>query len=147
MANAKAESTTPTNEKPEQEVITDAITTLPSELEISGIKVTLKSDTQDADSLKLYGTYENKTSGTISTGDGQCKIIANGTQYEYDSDFNFERYYEKSVAHAPGDIEPGVKSDSVIFFKPIPNVDKINIALNSNLENYKFNDVKVKVNK
>ncbi|MGH4122663.1 MAG: hypothetical protein ACREV6_07020 [Clostridium sp.] len=147
IANSQSEAkpVTPLKEKPKEETKINTLTKLPAEQEVKGSKVTLKKVVQDANSIKIYVAYENKTSETMLTGDSQCKIISSSVQYEYNSDFNFERYYEKNIAHAPDSIEPSVKADSIIFFKPIPNVDKINVILNANMENYKFNNVKVEI--
>jgi len=106
--------------------------------------VTIKIDkiTQDSDSLKVFVTYTNNSKKEAMTGDSLAKIIANGKQYEYDFDFNFDRYYDKNVAKAASFIEPGVTESSVIFFKPV-STDKINVVLNAGFESYRFNDVKV----
>lgn len=106
--------------------------------------VTIKIDkiTQDSDSLKIFVTYINNSKKEAMTGDSLAKIVANGKQYEYDFDFNFDRYYEKNVAKAADFIEPGVTESSVIFFKPV-STDKINVVLNASFESYRFNDVKV----
>lgn len=135
------------NTKIEPEELPETITvvSLPTELENKDCKVTLKGISQDADSLKVYVTYENKTNKTMHTADSLCKVIVNGTQYEFDTGFNFDRYYKMPVAHAPGTIEPSVKADSVIFLKPIPNIDRVNIVLSANIQNFKFNDVKVEI--
>lgn len=76
--------------------------------------------------------------------DAREDISTGGTQYGYVHDFNFSRYYEKNVDKAPDFIEAGVTAKSVIFFKPIENVDKINIVLNSDFNEYRFNNVQVK---
>lgn len=72
-------------------------------------------------------------------------FIYAGKQYAYDSDFNFSRYYETGVDKAQDFIEPGVAEKSVIFFKPIPDVEAINIVLNANFEDYRYNNVKVSI--
>ena len=59
------------------------------------------------------------------------------------SGFNFDRYYDKDIERAPHSIEPGVTANSVIFFKPITDVDKVNVVLSSNFEDYRFNNVTV----
>lgn len=107
-------------------------------------KITVKIDKvlQDSDSLKIYVTYINGTNEEITTSDSLSKIVANGTQYEYDSEFNFDRWYEKAVPHAADFIEPGVTEKSVIFFKPV-NSETINIVLNAEWENYRFNNIKI----
>jgi hypothetical protein len=119
-------------------------TTLPAEQTINDVTVTLKKVEQDEDSLKLYVTYTNNSKNEITTNDSLTKIVHNGKQYEYDSGFNFDRYYEKDVDNAPHSIEPTVSADSVIFFEPISNVDKINIVFHTNIEDYRFNNVEVK---
>lgn len=109
---------------------------------VKGVTVKIDKVVQDADSLKIYVTYVNSSKEEAMTGDSLTKIVANGKQYEYSTDFNFDRYYEQDVPHAADFIEPGVTEQSVIFLKPI-TADKINIVLNANFESYRFNDVKV----
>lgn len=109
---------------------------------INGVTVTINKVVQDSDSLKIYVTYVNKSNKEAMTGDSLAKIVSSGKQYTYDSDFNFDRWYEKNVPHADDFIEPGVTEQSVIFFKPVSS-DTINIVLNANFEDYRFNNVKV----
>lgn len=109
---------------------------------INNVTVRLDKVVQDADSLKVYVTYINKSKKEVMTGDSLSKIVANGKQYEYDTDFNFDRYYEKPVPKADDYIESGVTDSSVIFFSPV-KADKINIVLNADWEPYRFNDVKI----
>ncbi|KAB2336850.1 copper amine oxidase N-terminal domain-containing protein [Cytobacillus depressus] len=109
---------------------------------INGVTVTIDRVVQDSDSLKIYVTYVNRTNKEVMTGDSLAKIVSNGKQYSFDSDFNFERWYEKDVPHADYFIEPGVSEQSVIFFKPVSS-DTINIVLSADFENYRFNNVKV----
>ena len=106
--------------------------------------VTVKIDkvVQDSDSLKIYVTYINNSKKSAMTGDSLTKIVANGKQYGTDSEFSFDRYYDKDVPHAADFIEPGVTEQSVIFLKPV-TADKINIVLNANFDSYRFNDVKI----
>lgn len=109
---------------------------------INGVTVGIDKVVQDSDSLKIYVTYINGTNDKIMTGDSLSKIVANGTQFEYDSDFNFDRWYETGVPHAADFIESGVTEQSVIFFSPVSS-DTINIVLNAEWEDYRFNTVKV----
>ena len=109
---------------------------------INGVTVQIDKVVQDSDSLKVYVTYMNNTKEEIMTGDGLSKVVANGTQYEYDSDFNFDRWYERPVPHANDFIEPGVTEKSVIFFTPV-ETSTINIVLNANWEDYRFNNISI----
>lgn len=109
---------------------------------INNVTVRLDKVVQDSDSLKIHVTYINKSKKEVMTGDTLSKIVANGKQYEYDTDFNFDRYYEKPVPKATDFIESGVTDSSVIFFSPV-KADKINIVLNADWESYRFNDVKI----
>lgn len=117
----------------------------PSDLSstIKDVTIQVNKVEQDSDSLRLYVTYINNSNKEAMTGDSLAKIIYAGKQYEYDSDFNFSRYYETGVDKAQDFIEPGVTEKSVIFFKPIPDVGAINIVLNANFEDYRYNNVKV----
>lgn len=110
---------------------------------INGVSISLDKVVQDADSLRLYVTYTNNSKEETMTGDGLTKIVYGGKQYEYDHDFNFERYYETGVDKAPDFIEPGVSAKSVIYFKPVGNPKTINIVLKANFEAYKFNNITV----
>ncbi|MGO4887053.1 stalk domain-containing protein [Anaerobacillus sp. MEB173] len=110
---------------------------------VNGVTIKIDKIEQDNDSLRLYVTYTNNSSKEIMTGDSLAKIVANGKQYAYDIDFNFDRYYETGVDHAQDFIEPGVTEKSVIFFKPV-NADTINIVLNAHFEDYRYNNVKIK---
>ena len=110
---------------------------------IKNVTVQIDEVKQDSDSLKIYVTYINKADKEISTGDSLSKVVANGSQFGYDSSFNFDRWYKKDVPHAASYIEPGVTEKSVIFFKPT-DADTINIVLNANWESYRFNDVQIK---
>lgn len=114
-----------------------------SSLTQNNVKINLNRVVQDSDSLKVYVTYINNSDNKIYTGDCLTKIVANGKQYEYDSEFNFSRYYNKNVVHAQNFIEPTVQEKSVMYFSPISDVDKVNIVLSSGFEDYKFNDIKV----
>jgi hypothetical protein len=118
---------------------------LPVTIDQKNIKVTLNKVEQDYDSLKIYVTYKNMTTESVMTGDSSTKVVFNGTQYAYDSEFNFGRYYEKSVDHAPFIIEPTVESKSIIFLKPISGVSNVNIVLYAGATSYKFNNVKVDI--
>lgn len=109
---------------------------------INNVTVKIDKVVQDSDSLKIHVTYVNNSKKEVSTGDSLSKIIAGGKQYEYDFDFNFDRYYDKDVAKSASYIEPGVTESSVIFFKPV-SADKINIVLNADYESYRFNDIKI----
>lgn len=111
-------------------------------LAIKDITDKIRKVEQDIDALKVYVTYINNSDDKVSTGDSLTKIVYNNKQYAYDSDFNFERYYQKDIK-APDFIEPTVSADSVIFFKPIKNVDTINLVLNADFEEYRFNNIKV----
>lgn len=145
----KAGLTVKFNETEQQiEVTSPQTTSLNNQLNSSNSmvvgKVTIKINKviQDSDSLRLYITYSNGSNEQIITGDSLAKIVFNGKQYEYDSNFNFDRYYEKDIK-APDFIEPGVTADSVIFFPPINNIDKINVVLNADFESYRFNNIDV----
>ncbi|MGE7951815.1 stalk domain-containing protein [Lysinibacillus xylanilyticus] len=118
--------------------------TTQSELSKTIDNVTVKIDKviQDSDSLKVYVTYVNDTDDEINTSDSLTKIVANGKQHSYNSDFNFNRWYKKDVPHADSFIEPGVTAENVIFFEPV-NADSINIVLTVNWEDYRFNNVKI----
>lgn len=117
--------------------------TVLSSLTKNNITINLNKVVQDDDSLKVYVTYINNDTKAISTGDSLAKVIADGKQYEYDSDFNFDRYYNQDVPHAQDFIEPTVHEKSVIYFKSITNVDTINLVLNADFEEYRFNNIKV----
>lgn len=109
---------------------------------IKDVTIRIDKVVQDADSLKIYVSYINKSKKEAMTGDSLTKIVVNGKQHGFDFDFNFSRYYDKDVPHAADFIEAGVTEKSVIFFKPVTG-DKINIVLNANFEDYRFNDVKI----
>lgn len=109
---------------------------------INNVTVTIDKVVQDADSLKIYVTYKNNSGEEIVTGDSLSKIVSNGKQTEYDSDFNFARWYNKPVSHAADFIEPGVTEQSVIFFPPVQSTT-INIVLGANWEDYRFNNIPV----
>ncbi|GEM_PF-1197014 len=119
-------------------------TTTQSDLSKTIDNVTVKIDkvVQDSDSLKIYVTYVNNSDDQINTSASLTKVVANGKQYSYNSDFNFNRWYKKDVPHTDSYIEPGVTAESVIFFEPV-NADSINIAFTANWETYRFNDVKI----
>lgn len=109
---------------------------------INNVTVKIRKVEQDTDSLRVYVTYINNSDKAALTGDSLTKIVYANRQYEYDSDFNFNRFYEKDIT-APNFIEPTVSADSVIFFKPIADVENINIVLSANFESYRFNNVAV----
>ncbi len=111
----------------------------------NNVTIKLNKVVQDSDSLRLYITYINNSQKEAMTGDSLAKIVVNGKQYTYNSDFNFDRYYNKSVDKADDFIEPGVIEDSIIFFETIKGVESINVVLNANFNDYRFNNVKVKV--
>ncbi|MFJ5625394.1 stalk domain-containing protein [Peribacillus loiseleuriae] len=110
----------------------------------NGVTVEVTKVVQDSDSLRLYVTYTNNSNKEAMTGDSLAKIISNGKQYSYNHDFNFERYYETNIDKADDFIEPGVSEKSVIFFKPIQGVKTINIVLNANFDDYRYNNIPVK---
>lgn len=110
----------------------------------NGVTVEVTKVVQDSDSLRLYVTYTNNSNKEAMTGDSLAKIIANGKQYSYNHDFNFERYYETNIDKADDFIEPGVSEKSVIFSKPIQGVKTINIVLNANFDDYRYNNIPVK---
>jgi hypothetical protein len=110
---------------------------------INGVTISVNKVVQDSDSLKLYVTYTNNSKEEVMTGDSLAKIVANGTQYSYNHDFNFERYYETGVEKADDFIEPGVSEKSVIFFKPISGAKTINIVLYSNYDDYRYTNIPV----
>jgi len=118
--------------------------TTQSELSQTIKNVTVKIDKviQDSDSLKVYVTYVNNTNDAINTSATLTRVVANGKQYSYNTDFNFKRWYKKDVPHTDSYIEPGVTAESMIFFEPV-NADSINIALTANWEDYRFNNVKI----
>lgn len=107
-----------------------------------GITVEITKVEQDSDSLRVYVTYINKTDGEVMTGDSLSKIVANGTQYDYNSEFNFERYYGTNSPKASDYIEMGVTDETVIFFEPVSS-DTINIVINADFIDFRFNNVKV----
>lgn len=109
---------------------------------IEGVTIRIDKVIQDSDSLKIYVTYINKSNKQAMTGDSLTKIVADGKQYEYSTAFNFDRYYKKDVPNAADFIEPGVTESSVIFFSPV-STDSINIVLDANYEDYRFNNVKI----
>ncbi|MBB6446747.1 stalk domain-containing protein [Bacillus benzoevorans] len=109
---------------------------------INKVTVTINKVVQDADSLKIYVTYVNNSSKEIRPAEGLSRIVANGTQYDYDLNFNFERYYDKDVPKASDSLEPGVTAQSVIFFKPVSS-NTINIVLGAEYEDYRFNNIPV----
>ncbi|MEO4054864.1 hypothetical protein [Solibacillus sp. CAU 1738] len=107
---------------------------------IDDVTIQIDKVLQDSDSLKIYITYINNSDEEAMTGDSLSKIVANGKQFSYNDDFNFVRWYNKDVPHAADYIEDGVTERSVIFF-PTTSATKINIVLNANFEQYRFNDV------
>ncbi|MFJ7648702.1 hypothetical protein ACIQ1H_14265 [Lysinibacillus sp. NPDC097279] len=110
---------------------------------IKNVTVTIDKVVQDSDSLKIYVTYINNTNDKISNGSDLSKIVANGKQYSYSSDFNFKRWYKKeNVPHADTYIEPGVTAQDVIFYAPVDS-DSINILIRANWTDYRFNNVKI----
>ena len=123
---------------------TKGTSTTQSELSQTIKNVTVKIDKviQDSDSLKVYVTYINNTKDAINTSDSLTRVVANGKQYSYNTDFNFKRWYKKDVPHTDSYIEPGVTAENVIFFEPV-NADSINIAFTANWEDYRFNNVKI----
>ncbi|MHB8063576.1 MAG: hypothetical protein ACYDG2_13245 [Ruminiclostridium sp.] len=119
-------------------------TVLPQSLDINNVTIKLNKVEQDSDSLRLYVTYINNSDDEAQTGDNLASIVIGGKEYNFNSDFNFDRYYEKdNIAHCPDFIDSGVSTDSVIFFKPISNVDRINIVLCANDDDYRFKNIKV----
>ncbi|MBD0381270.1 stalk domain-containing protein [Paenibacillus sedimenti] len=116
---------------------------LPSSVTNKDITITLNKVVQDSDSLKLYVTYSNNSNDKVMTGDSLVKVVSKGKQYEYSSDFNFDRFYKKPVDKAPDFIEPTVSANSVIFLEPIDGVDTINVVLNANFQEFRFSNVKV----
>ena len=107
---------------------------------INGVTVQIDKVVQDSDSLKIYVTYINNTNEEISSAESLSKIVANGTQQEYDGEFNFDRWYDKDVPHADDSLEPGVKEKSVIFFNPVAS-ETINIVVSPEYEDYRFNNI------
>ncbi|TDQ39256.1 copper amine oxidase N-terminal domain-containing protein [Aureibacillus halotolerans] len=105
--------------------------------------VKLDKVVQDEDSLRLYVTYYNESGEEMRVAESLATIVANGKQYDFDQSFNFDRWYGNDVAHASGTLQPGVSAESVIFFEPIPGVDKVNVLLRPGFEDFRFNDVKV----
>lgn len=122
---------------------TQASSETSSSVTVKGITITLNKVTQDSDSLKLFVTYKNDTNDKVMTGDSLVKVVSNGKQYGFDSDFNFSRFYNKPVDHAADFIEPTVTANSVIFLKPIEGVDTVNVVLKAQFEEFRFNNVKV----
>lgn len=116
----------------------------PSNLSQTYKDVNIKIDkvVQDSDSLRLYVTYTNNSGKAAMTGDSLAKVVANGKQHDYDFDFNFDRWYEQDVPHAQSFIEPTVSEPTVIFFRPV-SAETINIVLNANFNEYRFNNVKI----
>lgn len=110
---------------------------------IGKVTVTINKVTQDADSLKVYVTYINKSDKAVSPAESLSKIVSNGKQYDYDTMFNFDRYYDTGVDNASGSLEPGVTAKSVLFFPPVANPTKINILVQPNYEEFRFNDIVV----
>jgi hypothetical protein len=119
--------------------------TSPSSNSVTHNGITIKVDkvTQDSDSLKVYISYINHSGSEVMTADSLARIVANGSQYNYDSNFNFDRFYQTGVDKAPDSIEDNVTAKSVIFFKPIPGVKKINIVLNADFIDFRYNDISV----
>lgn len=67
-----------------------------SSLTQNNITININKVVQDDDSLKVYVTYINNDTKSVLTGDSLTKVITNGKQYEYDSEFNFNRFYTYS---------------------------------------------------
>lgn len=86
---------------------------------IDDVTVRIDDVVQDADSLKIYVTYINNSAKSVGSYDSLTKIVADRTQYEYDSKFNRDRYYKKDVPHADTTISAGESQQSVIFFEPV----------------------------
>ena len=132
----------PTENKEVKKPETQKETTLPATQEQKKISVTINKVEQDANSLKVYVNYKNDTGAEISTTQSLAKIVCDGKQEDYDSDFNFNNYYNKGIAHAPDSLENSVSADTVLFFKPVEG-DKINIVINCNYTDFRFNNVPV----
>ena len=110
---------------------------------IKDVSIKIDKVVQDSDSLRLHISYINNSNSEALILDSQAKIVSNGEQFEYSHDFNFDRYYNTGVDKAPSGIESGVTAKSIIFFEPIIGVDKINVVLNADFNDYRFYDVKL----
>lgn len=117
-------------------------TNLPAILTIDNITVKIAKVEQDSELLKIFVTYTNNTNTEVSTAESLAKIVCNNTQYEYDMKLdidNLKSGYDK----APYGLEPKVTANSVLFFKHIPDAERINISLGTNYNKFKFNNIKV----
>jgi len=86
--------------------------------ELEDISVTINKIEQTKKELKLYVEYMNNSGTTACTADSLAVLVYDGKQYEYDFEFNFNRYYNK-IKVAPSTIETTVTAKSVIFFRPL----------------------------
>lgn len=119
---------------------------LPASMTINNVTINLNKVEQDNDSLRIFITYINNSNDEVSTNDSLTRIVSARKQYEYDTQFAYDRYsVNDDIEIAPSSIEPTVSADSVIFMKPIQNVDKVNLVLKANYEEYRFNNVKVDI--
>jgi len=122
-------------------------TQLPVTLEQDQFKVTVTKVEQDSDSLRVYVSFQNDSPSDRYTMTGISSIVANGIKYEYDVNFNFERYNNKELnyARAKDPIKPKISDKTVLFFKPIKDIDKIDVNLRVHLEDLTIKDIKVDV--
>lgn len=124
----------------------DAATSLPASLTIDNVSVKVTKITQDSDSLKIYVTYINNSDQAIDATDSMAKVTANRVQYSYDFNFDFDKYSANFGKDKVVDkVAPNTSEDSVIFMKPIPNIDRANLELSANSNYYDFTNLKVEV--
>jgi hypothetical protein len=119
------------------------VKSLPVEKTINGVTTKISKVIQDSDSLKIYITYTNKTNNKIVAGDATSKVIANNNEYDYDPKFNLDRTDISSNSTIVDIVNTNETISSVMFFKPIGNIQYINLEISPNYETFKFNNIKV----
>lgn len=133
------------NQKTQTVTITSAGTTADSATvkTVNGVTIEISRVEQDSDSLRVYIKYTNTTKNEINTAESLSKIVMNGKQYDYDTMFNFDRYYNKGVPKAPYSLEPGASADSVLFFPADPGASTVNVTVSPEFNSIRFTDIKI----
>lgn len=116
----------------------------PNSITIDNFTVKIDKVVQDSHSLRIYVTYTNNTNKEVSLFIPLSRIVAAGKQYDFDVKLNVESIVDLDIDN-PSTLDPGASAQAIIFFEPVHGVEKINILLRANLEDYRFNNVPVEI--
>lgn len=128
------EETPDTNETQKQEDLTAPFEIMTN---IDGLKIKVTKITNDT-LLKIYLKYENETGLPIDLSESCSKIVADGVQYEWDFDINYN-LNQNSIDN----LESGTTYESILAFKKIED-SKFNLVLNCNYDEYRINSIIIK---